>query len=96
MQDMKEDIMAEKLVQETSVDAYNELNDLGDRQKQVLETISYYESCSNTMIAKHLGLPISSITPRTRELVKKGFVEEGHKALDPYTHKKVIFWRLTE
>ena len=82
------------MIQETSREAYHDLKNLGERQIQVFEVIEELEGACNTMIANKLKLPISSITPRTRELVKKGFVEEGHKGLCPYTHKTVIFWRI--
>jgi len=79
----------------TSILAYYEvLENLGERQVEVYKVIRELESCNNTMIAKHLNLPINSITPRTNELRKYGVVMEDKKAICPYTKKLTIFWRV--
>jgi len=52
----------------TSLLAYAEvLENLNERQIQVLKAIDKIEPCNNLMISKYSGLPINSVTPRTNE-----------------------------
>lgn len=80
------------MVQQMSILAYKEIQDLGARQRQVLNIIRSRGFANNLEIAKDLGLPINSVTPRTNELVAKGLVQESHKDYCPITGKLVIFW----
>ena len=82
-------------IKPTSILAYYEvLKSLGERQAEVYKAIRELESCNNTMIAKHLNLPINCICGRTNELRKYGVVMEDKKAICPYTKKLTIFWRV--
>lgn len=80
---------------ETSIEAYKEiLETLGERQSEVLKAIRYLEYCTNTMISKHLNLPINSITPRTNELRKKGLVIYSHTSRCPITKRRAMYWKI--
>lgn len=90
-------------VRETSLMAYAEvLENLGERQVEVYKTIRGFGDggCNNKMIAKHLKLPINSITGRVNELRKCGIVIHYKKDICPITLKKenkerlTIFWRV--
>lgn len=84
------------MIQETSLLAYVKvLENLGQRQIQVYRAIEELGECSNTMIAKKLNLPISSITPRVGELRKKKAVRESYRDYCPITGRKVIFWKVS-
>jgi predicted ArsR family transcriptional regulator len=79
-------------VQDTSVEAYHDLDDLGERQAQVFGVIRDSGPISNLQIGEELGLPVNQITGRTNELVKLGRVREAHKDVSPITGRRVIFW----
>lgn len=81
------------MVQKTSLLAYAEvLENLGERQMQVLKAIEELVICNNLMISKHLNLPINSVTPRVRELRGKRLVREFKKGECPITGKMTMFW----
>lgn len=83
------------LIQPTSIEAYrNLLPVLGDRQQEVLTLIAEHPCIDNWEISKRLRLPISSITPRTRELVKMGCVEQGDTHTQDDTGETVIGWQV--
>lgn len=84
------------MIRQTSREAYWSLNDLGRRQLMVLSTIRSRGSACNLDIAEELGMPINSITPRTKELVDAGLVMERERRVITKTGRKVIFWSLTE
>ena len=65
------------------------------KQMQVYQVIHELGECSNMMIAKHLKLEISSVTPRVGELRKRKAVRESHRDHCPITGRKVIFWRVS-
>jgi DNA-binding MarR family transcriptional regulator len=77
----------------TSLLAYAEvLENLNERQIQVLKAIDKIEPCNNLMISKYSGLPINSVTPRTNELNKKGLIREFKKGICPITKRTTIFY----
>jgi predicted transcriptional regulator len=80
-------------MKETSLLAYAEvLENLNERQIQVLKAIDKIEPCNNLMISKYLNLPINSITPRTNELFKKRLIKENKKDNCPITKRMTIFY----
>lgn len=87
-------------VQETSLDSFIEINKdemgLGQRQLIVYSALLYLKRATNSMIAKHLRLPINCVTPRIFELREKELVEESHKDKCPVTGRSAIFWKLKE
>jgi len=82
-----------KIVQETSVNAYFDL-DLGKRQLEVYHALEALSYATNTMLANKLHLPINQITGRTNELRKKGLVIESHRSWCPITKNKCIYWTI--
>jgi predicted transcriptional regulator len=80
-------------MRETSILAYAEvLENLSERQLQVLKAIDKIEPTNNLMISKYLNLPINTITPRTNELNKKGLIKEFKKGICPITKRTTIFY----
>lgn len=82
------------MIQQTSILAYQSLQDLGTRQKTVYNVIEYAGSICNMDIADQLQLPVNQITGRTKELVDIGLVEQSYKAKHPITGRQVIFWHV--
>jgi hypothetical protein len=54
------------------------LQNLGERQLEVLKAIKHLQPCNNLQISKYLSLPINSVTPRCLELRDKGIVRLHH------------------
>lgn len=82
------------MIQETSMQAYKQIKDeLGKRQHEVFIAIVNLERATNSMIAKHINLPINCITGRTNELRKKGLVIYSHTSWCPVTKNKAMYWR---
>lgn len=68
------------MIQATSLRAFYNISDLGQRQQEVYCCLQKYGVLTNYEISKHLGIDINCVTPRTNELVKKELVI----AKDPY------------
>lgn len=82
-------------MRQTSIRAYNEIKqELGRRQAEVLKALETLRNASDKELARELGRPINSITPRRNELVKKGLVEEHRREPCSVTGRKVIKWRV--
>ncbi len=81
------------MIQETSRQAYQSIEaELGRRQSEVLEVIKGQDRIYNLKISRILGLPINSITPRVKELRKKGLIEEAGRTICPETGVQVMCW----
>lgn len=85
-----------KTITDTSRESYHLLKPkLGEKQKVVFETISKAKRpVNNQEIADYLNKPISYITPRTSELVKRGVVEVAFKEVYPATNRRVCYWKI--
>jgi hypothetical protein len=80
-------------VQCTSIIALGSiLNELNQRQIEVLKTIKVIQPCNNLQISNYLNLPINSITPRCQELRKKGIVIYHHTSACPITGRASNFY----
>ena len=78
----------------TSILAYSQiLEELGERQTEVMKVLRKLKSASNFQIAKELHLPINSITPRIHELRSWGIVRQHKKDICPETNRLVIYWK---
>lgn len=67
---------------------------IGPKQSAVYNSIDRNVSICNMDIAEDLGLPINSITGRTKELREMNLVEEDEKVIHPKTGKTVIKWKI--
>ena len=75
-------------IQATSlISYYSIITELGKRQKEVILAVKRIQPCNNLMVAKYLGLPINSVTPRMNEIRKKGIIVYSKTDKCPYTHK---------
>lgn len=85
------------MIQETSLQAYEEIKEeLGQRQKLVLNAIRELESANNRIISQYLRLPINSVTPRVKELREMKLVGVDRVDVDPVTQKNTIYWKSTQ
>ncbi len=82
-------------MQQTSLLAYQQLNNLTARQRLVYNAISTLGTACNLNVSDYLHLPINSITPRVKELREKGLVEESHRDIHPATQRVSIYWRVS-
>lgn len=61
------------MIQDTSLHAYAlATQNLGAKQKQVLDALRFFPDATNAEIAAHLNWPVNRVTPRTGELKKLG------------------------
>ena len=82
------------MVQQTSILAYQDIQEsLGERQKQVYTMLKDLGSANNLILAKKLGIPINSITPRMLELRNLGLVIKDSMRVCPITKRITWFWR---
>lgn len=64
----------------TSRLAYDSVQELGNKQAEVLEKIEELQPCSNKEIAKALGWEINRVTGRVNELAKMGIIKSEQVA----------------
>ena len=75
---------------------YEVLNNLGERQLQILKAIKKLQPCNNLQISKFLSLPINSVTPRCLELRTKGIVRLHHTSACPVTGRSSRFYSIKD
>lgn len=81
------------MIRDTSSESFRSITNLGERQRAVYEVIRRKGQACNLEISDELGLPINSITPRTRELVELGIVEQSMVRRGP-NGRQSIYWRV--
>lgn len=64
----------------TSRLAYESVQELGNKQAEVLEKIEELQPCSNKDIARSLKWEINRVTGRVNELAKKGLIKSERVA----------------
>jgi hypothetical protein len=79
-------------VQPTSKAAFSTLNNIGQRQTDVLTVIRTLGTACNQRIADYLGIPVNQVTGRVFELRRLKLVVEDHKGIWPATGRNVIWW----
>jgi len=87
------------MIKETSFLAYCENRASGRnlRQRmQILEFIKAHQPCNRNQISLGLGLRITSVTGRVRELIEAGEVEVAFKAPDPETKRLVEYLQIKD
>jgi predicted transcriptional regulator len=66
------------MLQDTSLHAYAlATQNLGAKQKQVLDALRFFPDATNAEIAAHMQIAINRVTPRMGELRKQGLVLEA-------------------
>src|ERR1019366_4516089 len=60
---------------DTSLWAYAQATqNLGAKQKEVLDALRFFPDATNAEIARHMNWPVNRVTPRTGELIKMGLI----------------------
>jgi hypothetical protein len=82
------------MIENTSLWAYAQATqNLGAKQKQVLDTLRYFPDATNAEIAARMGIPINTVTPRTGELRKMGLVLEAGVRRCKITGNRAHAWK---
>lgn len=79
-------------VVETSLESYQQIIDLGERQRMLYNIIKLYPGLCNRNYSEILHIPINSVTPRVKELRTLGLVIQGAKKYDNLTNRWVMTW----
>lgn len=83
-------------VRDTSREAYAEIQPLSDRQAAVLVVLEHSAPLTNNEIARELGWPINTVTPRVFELRARGNVKELGKRTCRVTGRNAYQWGVGE
>ena len=86
---MKTKMRATSLVAFTDI-----LENIGERQMQVLKCFREIQPATNLMIARKLNLPINCITGRCKELRDYGIVVYDKVDVCEFTKRRVTYWRI--
>lgn len=81
------------MIRDTSREAYQSLQNINDKQKQVLNAIAKLQPCSDLGISEFLGWPINRITPRRGELEKLGLINAFKKVVN-INNRSVWQWKI--
>jgi hypothetical protein len=82
------------MIQDTSLFAYSvATQNLGAKQKQVLDALRFFPDATNAEIAAHLRWPVNRITPRILELRKMELVFDGGRRTCKVTGSTAHCWR---
>ena len=80
------------MMQQTSIDAYRSIKPkIGKKQQIVFDQLQCGAATFQELSA-FLRMPINEITPRVRELCKKGYVSDIDTKKNPRTGKTCIVW----
>jgi hypothetical protein len=82
------------MIQETSQWAYARASqDLGKKQKEVLDALRYFPDATNAEIAAHLVWPVNRVTPRCLELRQQGLILEAGRRTCKVTGSTAHAWK---
>ena len=85
------------MVSPNSLEAYNSLVGLSDKQRHVFVVVEAFgKPINNRKLSELLGWSINRVTPRVLELREKGLLVEAVSAIDPVTRRKTSFWKVRE
>ncbi len=82
-------------VQQTSIDSFRSLQNLGARQKAILDIIASKKNGITNLEISHIShIPINQVTPRTNELVKMGLVTKHQNRKCMVSGRTAICWKV--
>ena len=80
--------------QDTSFFAYKvATQNLGAKQKTVLDALRYFPNVTNAELGQHLGWPVNRVTPRVLEIRKMGLILEAGKRTCKVTGSTAHSWK---
>ena len=79
---------------DTSLWAYAQATqDLGAKQKEVIDALRFFPDATNAEIAARLGWPVNRITPRCLELRQQGLILEAGRRRCKVTGSMAHAWK---
>jgi len=79
---------------DTSLWAYSvATQNLGAKQKEVLDALRFFPDATNAEIAARLGWPVNRVTPRCLELRKMGLILDAGKRRCKVTGSMAHAWK---
>lgn len=79
--------------QETSLLAYTQLSNLGERQKAVFDCIKQNKGLTDLEISRKMGFADpNQVRPRRNELCKMGLIKEKGKKICNISGKIALIW----
>lgn len=82
------------MIQDTSLFAYSiATQNLGAKQKQVLDALRFFPDATNAELAANLGWPVNRVTPRILELRKMELVFDAGRRRCKVTGSTAHAWR---
>ena len=82
-------------MQQTSLIAYGELQNLSQKRAHVYSLIKSHEGLCLFELSKLTGWAVNRITGRVNELVKMGLVEDsGERRMNLESKKSAIVWKI--
>ena len=83
------------MITKTSLIAYDMiLENLGNRQTQILNAFKKLEFSTSAMVAREINLPINCVTGRCLELRKMFLLERSHISRCAVTKNVAQYWKL--
>jgi predicted transcriptional regulator len=86
------------LLRDTQLESWQKTRKtLGQRQREVLETIGARQGAAGFEVAKVLHRPTYTVLPRITELAGQGLLEDsGRRVWNSETGRRVIVWKLSD
>jgi hypothetical protein len=82
------------MIQDTSLFAYSvATQNLGAKQKQVLDALRFFPDATNAELGRHLSWPVNRITPRVLELRKMGLKLDAGRRTWKVTGSTAHAWK---
>lgn len=83
-------------VKDTSKEAYENIQNLSEKRKDVFGAIKALKTCCDVDIAEYLGWPINRVTGRRNELEKLDLIESVGKKLSKHSNVAVYHWKISK
>lgn len=85
------------MIEDTSIKAYAETEELRQAQKMVVyDMVKQARHPSSSDIARFTRLPRTSVTARLKKLEDDGMIKKGGTKRDPHTGKTVNWYKVIE
>lgn len=87
---------SKKGVSSSSKEAYDNIQNLPQKRKDVYGAIKALKECCDVDIAQYLGWPINRVTGRRYELENLGLIESVGKKLSNHSNVAVYHWKIKD
>ena len=83
-------------MQETSLEAYNLIQNLNEKEGKVYRAIGILQPCTDQMVADHFKVSINRITGRRNSLVKFGLIIKAGEIRNKYNRRSITWQHATK